>query len=122
MPKYRPFWLGQAYPSVLTRLGAPRRLLTSRHGRTGAGAGPPADAGVEASRQAEQASGVRGESRRWSVVRLAPPREEEDRRGNQESAPKQRQTEEETDHKQDHEHMKDQTKPRCLKWGEEKAP
>jgi len=36
--------------------------------------------------------------------------------------PEPRQREEETDHKQDHEHMKDQTKPRYLKWGEEKAP
>jgi hypothetical protein len=31
--------LGQAKPSVFTRFGAPRRLLTSRQGRTGAGAG-----------------------------------------------------------------------------------
>src|SRR6266852_4385206 len=32
--------------------------------------------------------------------------------------PKQRQREEETDHQQEHEQMKGQTKPRCVKWGE----
>src|SRR5438067_858621 len=83
MPKDRSFWLGQAKPSVLTRLGAPRPLLTSRQGCTGAGAGPSADAEVEARRQAEQSSGVRGGRRRCSVVHLAPPRAEEDRRGKQ---------------------------------------
>src|SRR5215469_13289537 len=62
MPKYRHFWLGQAYPSVLTRLGAPRRLLTSRQGRTGPGAGPPPDEAVESRRQAGQSSGQRGDA------------------------------------------------------------
>ncbi len=33
MPKDGHFWLGQANPSVFTRLGAPRRLLTSQQGR-----------------------------------------------------------------------------------------
>ena len=94
LPGQFPCFRSNSYPSVqnwstlqlnyqLTRLGAPRRLLTSRQGRTGAGAGPTADAGVEARRQAEQSSGGRGWRCRWSVVRLAPPREEEDRRGNQ---------------------------------------
>src|SRR5512135_678840 len=50
------------------RLGAPRRLFTSRHGRTGPGAGPPPKEGVVARRQAGQSSGVRGLSRRGSVV------------------------------------------------------
>ena len=62
---------------------APRRLLTSRQRRTGAGAGTPADQAVEASRQAEQLSGQRCFSRRWSLLRLALPREEEGRRENQ---------------------------------------
>src|SRR2546421_7848210 len=83
MPKYRHSWLGQAKPSVFTRLGAPRRLLTSRQGRTGRGAGSPPDEEVEARRQAGQSSGLRGLSRRWSVLRLAPHREEQGRRGNQ---------------------------------------
>jgi hypothetical protein len=56
---------------------APRRLLSSYHGRTGAGACPPADEAVEASQQAGQSSGVRGLSRRCSVVRLAISCEEE---------------------------------------------
>jgi hypothetical protein len=59
------------------RLGAPRRLFTSRQGRTGTGAGTPADDAEEASRQAGQSSGVRGLSRWWSLLRLAPPREEQ---------------------------------------------
>jgi len=33
MPKEGHFGLGQAKPSVFTRLGAPRRLFTSRQGR-----------------------------------------------------------------------------------------
>jgi hypothetical protein len=73
MPKYRHCWLGQAKPSVFMRLGAPRRLFTSRQGRTGADAGPPADEAVEARRQAGQSSGERGFRSRWSVARLAPP-------------------------------------------------
>ena len=32
--------------------------------------------------------------------------------------PEPRQTEKETDHKQEHEHMKGHHDPRCLKWGE----
>jgi hypothetical protein len=60
MPKYGHWGFGQAKPSVLTRLGAPRRLLTSRQGRTERGAGPTPDERVEEWRQAGQASGVRG--------------------------------------------------------------
>src|SRR6266566_444086 len=87
MPQYGHRGLGQASPSVFTRLGAPRRLFTSRQGRTGRGAGSPPDEGVEARRQAGQSSGQRGLSRRWSVVRLAPPREEEGRKWNQQRRP-----------------------------------
>src|SRR5260221_171568 len=87
MPKYEHGWLGQAKPSVCIRLGAPRRLLTSRQGRTGAGAGSTPDEAGEARRQVGQSSGERGLSRRWSVVRLAPPREEEGRSGNQSRRP-----------------------------------
>src|SRR5258707_12616216 len=83
MPKYRHWWLGQANPSVFTRLGAPRWLFTSGQGRTGAVTGPAPDKAVEARRQAGQSSGERGFRRRWSVVRLAPPREEQGRRWNQ---------------------------------------
>jgi hypothetical protein len=64
MPKSGHGWCGQAKPAVLTRLGAPRRLVTSGQGRTGAGADPPPDEGVEARRQEGQSSGVRGLSRR----------------------------------------------------------
>ena len=35
MPKYGHWWLGQSKPSEFARSGAPRRLLTSRQGRTG---------------------------------------------------------------------------------------
>jgi hypothetical protein len=52
------------------RLGAPRRLFTSRQGRTGAGTGPPPDEAVVARRQARQSSGVRGLRRRCTVVRI----------------------------------------------------
>ncbi len=44
MPKERHSRLGRAKPSVFTRLGTPGRLLTSRQGRTGGGAGSPRDA------------------------------------------------------------------------------
>src|SRR6266852_4516613 len=81
MPEYGHWWLGQAKPSVFTRFGAPRRLFPSRQGR--AGASSPPDEGVEARRQAGQSSGQRGFRRRWSVVHLAPPREEEGWRSNQ---------------------------------------
>ena len=60
IPEYGHVRLGQAKPSVFTRLGAPRRLLTSRQGRTGADAGSTPDEAVEAGRQAEQSSGERG--------------------------------------------------------------
>jgi len=50
-------------------LGAPRRLFTSRQGRTGAGAGLTPD---EETRQTGQSSGVRGLRRRWIVVRIIP--------------------------------------------------
>ena len=59
MPKDAHCWLGQAKPSVFTRLGAPRRLFTSRQGRTGAEAGSRPG---EARRQAGQSSGVRGDA------------------------------------------------------------
>jgi hypothetical protein len=51
-------------------LGDPRRLFTSGQGRTGAGASPTADEGVEARRQAGQSYGQRGLSRRWNLVRI----------------------------------------------------
>jgi len=84
-----PFWLLQQgfvlvcqnwssfspYLSGIARLGAPRRLLTSRQGRTGTGAGLTADEGVQARRQAGQSRGVRGLRRRCTVVRRAPPYE-----------------------------------------------
>src|SRR5258708_93485 len=85
MPNKGHFWLGQAKPAVLMRLGAPRRLFTSRQGR--AGAGSPPDEGVEARRQAGQSSGERGLRRRWSAVRLAPPPEEEGRKSNHSTPP-----------------------------------
>jgi hypothetical protein len=107
---------GQAKPSVFRRLGAPRRLVTSRQGRTGRGDGSAPDEEVEARRQAGQSSGQRGASRRWSVLRLASPREEEGRRGKQESAPKQHQREEEANHEQELEHRKGHTPSRCFKW------
>src|SRR5260221_4635253 len=70
IPAYGHVRLGQANPSVFSRFGAPRRLFTSRQGRTGGDAGPTTDEGVEASRQAGQSSGERGLRRRWSVVRI----------------------------------------------------
>jgi hypothetical protein len=70
-PGVRALGLGQAKPSVFTRLGAPRRLFTSHQGRTGRGDGPPPDEGTQERRQAGQSSGVRGLRRRWSEVRLA---------------------------------------------------
>jgi len=79
-------------PQCLGVWGLPRRLLTSHQGRTGRGDGPAPDEAGEARRQAGPSSGGRGESRRWSVLRLAPPREVEGRRWSQESAPKQRKT------------------------------
>jgi hypothetical protein len=45
---------------VFTRFGAPRRLLTSRQGRTGGGAGSTLDERVEARQQAGQSRGERG--------------------------------------------------------------
>jgi hypothetical protein len=65
-----PAVVGQAKPSVFTRFGAPRRLLTSRQGRTGEAAVPTPDERVEEGRQAGQSSGVRGLRRRWIVVRM----------------------------------------------------
>ena len=120
-PEYGHWRLGQANPSVSMRLGAPRRLFTSGQGRTGAGAGSPLDEVVEARRQAGQASGLRGLSRRWSVVRLAPPSEEEGRRGNQ-SRRHSSVREKEADHEQEHVHMKGHHHPRCWKWGAWRAP
>jgi hypothetical protein len=60
IPEYGHFWLGQAKSSVFTRFGAPRRLLTSRQGRTGGGTGSTADERVQERRQAGQSRGVRG--------------------------------------------------------------
>src|SRR5690349_1584665 len=60
MPKYGHCWLGQAKPSVFTRLGAPRRLLSSRQGRRGGGGGATAEVGSPLHRQVGQSSGVRG--------------------------------------------------------------
>src|SRR5215831_14797158 len=80
MPKYTHRWLGQAKPSVGIRLGAPRRLFTSRQGRTGTEAGSTPG---EARRQTGQSSGVRGLSRRWTEEWMAPPLEEEVWRGSQ---------------------------------------
>jgi hypothetical protein len=71
MPEYGHRWLGQAKPSVFTRLGAPRRLLTSRQGRTDIGAGPTPAEMVQARRQAGQSRGERGLRRRRIEVRLA---------------------------------------------------
>jgi hypothetical protein len=53
-------------------LGAPRRLFTSRQGRTDAGTALTPDEGVQERRQAGQSSGVRGLRRRWTVVRMTP--------------------------------------------------
>ena len=72
-PEVQALRVGAANPSVSMRLGAPRRLLTSLQGRTGAGAGCALDEAGEASRQAGQSSGVRGFSRRGSLLRLAAP-------------------------------------------------
>jgi hypothetical protein len=36
--------------------------------------------------------------------------------------PEPRQREQEADHEQEHEHMKGHNDPRCLKWGEGRAP
>jgi hypothetical protein len=63
---------GQAKPWVSIRFGAPRRLLTSRQGRTGRGAGSTPDERVEERRQAGQSGGVRGLSRRWILVWMVP--------------------------------------------------
>ena len=97
-------------------MGAPRRLFTSRQGRDIRGTGSTTDEGVEARRQAGQSSGERGLSRRWSVVRLAPPREEEGRRWNQSRRQSSERREEEAEHEQEQEHMKGHTHPRCLRW------
>jgi len=70
MPKYGHWRLGQAKPWVSSRLGAPRRLLTSRQGRTAGGAGSTSDEGVQERRQAGQSCGERGLRRRWIGVRL----------------------------------------------------
>ena len=79
----RALLIGTSEPFGVDAFGAPRRLFTSGQGRTDTGAGPPADEIVEPSRQAGQPSGERGLRRRWSVLRLAPPREEEGRRWSQ---------------------------------------
>ncbi len=44
------------------RFGAPRRLLTSRQGRTAEGAGSTSDEGVQERRQAGQSFGERGDA------------------------------------------------------------
>ena len=59
-------------PFGLPRLGAPRRLLISRQGRTGARAGSPPDEEEEEARQhAGQSSGDRGLRRRGRRERCA---------------------------------------------------
>ncbi|MGZ3643603.1 MAG: hypothetical protein ACXVCM_07095 [Ktedonobacteraceae bacterium] len=103
-------------------MGAPRRLFTSHQGRTGAVADPPPDEEVEARRQAGQSIGVRGLSRRCTVVRLAPPFEEEGAIREPVKTPEPRQTEEETDYEQEHDDVKGHNDPRCLKWGEGRTP
>jgi hypothetical protein len=60
IPEYGHCWLGQAKPSVFTRLGAPRRLFISRQGRPGEGVGPTTDEWALKRLQAGQLSGVRG--------------------------------------------------------------
>jgi hypothetical protein len=70
IPEYGHVRLGQAKPAMFTRLGAPRRLLTLRQGRTGADAGSTPDEPGEASRQAGQSRGERGLSRRWPGLLL----------------------------------------------------
>src|SRR5437868_10268267 len=103
MPKDAHCWLGQAKPSVFTRLGAPRRLFTSRQGRTGAGANPPPDEAVEARRQAGQSCGERGLSRRWNVVRtLAAALDWTGPGWGQKRAPSSERREDEKEHEQKH--------------------
>ena len=99
---------------MFTRLGAPRRLLTSRQGRTERGAGPLPDERVEEWRQAGQSSGVRGLRRRWTVVRMALALEWG---GVMEpgQVPKPRQAEAEEDHEQEQEHRQGHQDPRYLK-------
>jgi hypothetical protein len=67
MPKYGHRWFGQAKPSVLTRLGAPRRLFSSRQGCTGKGTGSTPDEREEAWQQTGQSRGERGLRRRWTA-------------------------------------------------------
>jgi len=55
---------------VSMRFGAPRRLLTSRQGRTGDG--PSTAEQVEERQQAGQSRGVRGLRRRWTMGCTAP--------------------------------------------------
>jgi hypothetical protein len=64
--------IGQAKPSVFTRLGAPRRLFTSRQGGTGAGSSVPGDEWEAERQQAGQSRGVRGLRRRGSKERPPP--------------------------------------------------
>src|SRR5215471_18901698 len=52
---------------------------------------------------------------------MASPFEEEGAIREPAKTPKQRQTEEQADHEQEHEPMNGHTKPRCLKWGEGRA-
>ena len=54
--------IGLTQAGLANLLGAPRRLFTSGQGCTGAGAGPAPDETVEASRQAGQMSGQRGDA------------------------------------------------------------
>jgi hypothetical protein len=100
IPEYGRCWLGQAKPSVFTRLGALRRLFTSRQGRTGVGAGLTPDEGVQERRQAGQSRGVRGLGR----LMMGPIQ-----------VPKARQAEDEEEHEQEQEHLKGHNNPRCLK-------
>jgi IS605 OrfB family transposase len=63
--------LGQAKGCVAIRLGAPRRLFTSRHGRIGGRAGNPWVWHAACWQQAGQSSGVRGLSRGWTRLAAA---------------------------------------------------
>src|SRR5215467_6421007 len=106
------------------RLGAPRRLLTSLQERTGADAGSALDEAGEASRQAGQSSGQRGLSKRGSVLRLAAPFVEADRRENQSRRPSLAREKEKADQKREHNYdqVNGPTTPRCLKSGEGRTP
>jgi hypothetical protein len=104
------------------RLGAPRRLLTSRQGRTAAGAGFTPDELALERRRVGQSSGERGSSRRESIVRLAAPCEGVGAIREPAHAPKLFQSEQEADHEPERERMKGHNDPRYKQLGGRKAP